>query len=237
VALDIPPSGNICGVHYGAWFCERKQVDVQSPPSDVCEQDGYRVFQNLDWKEGSARWASVAPDGAAVAYDARPGGSFRIYFRSILNNQQFRFELIGEQGDWSPNGQQLVYRSGRDNKQGLWISNRNDTGHTLITNNGTDAFPAWSSDGRTIAFSRDSGGGNVDIYTMNVDGSNIQRLTNSPGHDTLPTFTPSGDIIFRSDRNGSWGIWKMNINGDGQQEIIPKAGVGPDWAYSKMDVR
>ncbi len=237
VAVDLPPAGNICSTHYGPWLCERKQIDVQSPPSDVCEENGFKVFQNLDWKEGTARWASVAPDGAAVAYDARPGGEYRIYFRSILNNAQFRFELLGEQGDWSPDGQRLVYRSGRDNQQGLWISNRDDTGHLLITNEGSDAFPAWSPDGRQITFSRDSGGGNIDIYLMNTDGSNIRRLTDAPGHDILPVYTPGGEIIFRSDRSGSWGIWKMSGSGGGQVEIIPNAGVGPDWAKSKMDVR
>lgn len=237
VAVDLPsPPGDICGVHSGPWFCERKRIDVQSPPSDVCEQNGIRVFQNLDWKEGSARWASVAPDGQAVAYDARPGGDYRIYFRSILDTQQFRFELIGEQGYWSPDGQRLVYRSGRDNKTGLWISNRDDTGHTQITNDGSDSFPAWSPDGRTIAFSRNVGW-NVDIYIVNVDGSNLRRLTDAPGHDILPTYTPGGEIIFRSDRSGVWGIWKMSGNGANQREIIPNAGVGPDWAYSRMDVK
>jgi hypothetical protein len=237
VALDIPPgSGDICQIHYGQWFCERKQVDVNSPPSDVCEYEGVHVFQNLDWKEGTARWASVAPDGSAVAYDAQPGGGYRIYFRGIFNLAQYRFEIIGEQAEWSPDSQKLVYRSGRNNQQGIWISNRDDTGHTAITNNGTDSFPAWSPDGRTIAFSREASGGNSEIYTMNVDGSNLQQLTNSPGHDILPTFTPTGGIIFRSDRKGSWGIWKMNGDGSGQTEIIANAGVGPDWAMSKMDV-
>ncbi len=238
VALDIPPGeGDICTVHYGPWLCERKSVDVNSPPSDVCEEGGLKVFQNLDWKEGSARWANVAGDGSSVAYDARPGGGYRIYFRSILNNAQYHFEIIGEQADWSPDSQRLVYRSGRDNVQGLWISNRDDTGHVNITVNGTDAFPAWSPNGRLIAFVRDSGGGNQDIYTMNADGNNIQRLTDAPGHDILPVFTPSGDIIFRSDRTGSWGIWKMSGSGGGQREIIAKAAVGPDWTMSRMDVR
>jgi Tol biopolymer transport system component len=194
------------------------------------------LFQGLDWKYGSARWANVSPNGQMVAFDARPGSDYRIYFLGTADNQQFRFEILGEQADWSPDSEKIVYRSGRDGKTGIWISNRDDSGHTLITNGGSDSFPAWSPDGRKIAFSRDEGG-NVDIYTMNVDGSNIQRLTEAPGPDSLPVFTPSGDIIFRSARTGSWGIWKMSSSGANQQEIIPNAGVGPDWSYSRMDVR
>jgi Tol biopolymer transport system component len=238
VAIDVmSPLRDICAVQGGEWFCERKRVDLQSEPSDVCTAGGISIYQNLDWKVGSARWAAASPDGEAIAFDAKPGGDYRIYFRAMLGaSQQFRFELVGEQGAWSPDGQKMVYRSGRDNKAGLWISNRDDSGHTNITNEGSDSFPAWSPDGRTIAFSRKTYG-NIDIYTINIDGTGLTRLTEHPGHDTLPVYTPDGDLVFRSDRSGSWGIWKMSRSGGGQTEIIPNAGVGPDWAYSKMDVR
>ena len=195
------------------------------------------LFQEIDWKEGTGRWANVSPDGQMVAFDAKPGGGdYRIFFLGTQDNQQFQFQILGEQADWSPDSQKIVYRSGRDGATGLWISNRDDSGHTLITNGGSDSFPAWSPDGETIAFSRDEGG-NVDIYTVNVDGSNLQRLTEAAGPDSLPVYTPSGDIIFRSARSGSWGIWKMSGSGGNQTEIIPDAGVGPDWSFSRMGVR
>jgi Tol biopolymer transport system component len=194
------------------------------------------VSQRLDWKEGTARWANVSPNGQMVAFDARPGGNYRIYFLGTTDNQQFRYEIVGEQADWSPDSEKIVYRSGRDGRTGIWISNRDDTGHTLITEVGSDSFPAWSPDGKTIAFSREVDN-NVDIYTMNIDGSNIKRLTDAPGPDTLPVYTPGGDIIFRSARSGAWGIWKMSRSGGNQTEIIADAGVGNDWAFSRMDVQ
>ncbi|MCB9079519.1 MAG: PD40 domain-containing protein [Anaerolineaceae bacterium] len=193
------------------------------------------IFQNLEWKQGTARWANVSPDGSMIAYDAAPGGDYRIYFLGTETNQQFRYELIGEQGDWSPDSQRVVYRSGRNGQTGLWISNRDDSGHILLTNHGTDAFPAWSPDGQTIAFSREDSG-NVDIYTINIDGSNLQRLTNTPSHDTLPAFTANGDIIFRTARTGHWAVWRMAPDGSNPTEIIADACVGHDWAYSRMDV-
>lgn len=206
-------------------------VDVSPLPDSI---EHTQLFQALDWKQGTARWANVSPDGDMVAYDAKPGGNYRIYFLGTADNQQFNFEIIGEQADWSPDSQKLVYRSGRDGQTGIWISNRDDSGHTLITN-GNDSFPTWSLDGKTIAFAREADG-DVNIYTANIDGTNIQQITDTPGPDTLPVYTPGGQIIFRSARSGSWGIWKMNGDGSNQQEIIPNAGVGPDWAYSKMSV-
>ncbi len=199
--------------------------------------DQITLFQGLDWKQGTARTTNVSPNGQMVAFDARPGGGdYRIFFLGTEDNQQFRFEILGEQADWSPDSEKIVYRSGRGGSTGLWISNRDDSGHTLITTGGSDSFPAWSPDGQKIVFSRDEGG-DVDLYLINPDGSGLQRLTDAPGPDTLPVYTPSGDIVFRSARSGRWGIWKMSGAGDNQTEIIADANVGPDWTFSRMDVR
>jgi TolB protein len=207
-------------------------VKVANFPSDITQ-----VEMGQFHKEGSARWAAWAPSGDMIAYDAAPGGpDRRVYFLGTADNRQFNIEIPGEQGDWAPDSNQVVYRSGRDGKQGIWISNRDDSGARNITNDGSDSFPAWSDDGRKIAFHRDSGG-NVDIYVMNVDGSNVQRLTDAPGPDTLPTWTPDGQIVFRSARGGSWNIWIMNASGGGQKQIIAGADPGPDWAFGRMDVR
>jgi TolB protein len=170
-----------------------------------------------------------------IAYDGDRGGGRRVYFLGTDANQQFRYEIIGEQADWSPDNQKIVYRSGRNNQVGLWISNRTDSGHFRLTSGGTDSFPAWSPDGQTVAFSRDAGG-NVDIYTVKIDGTELKRLTETPGQDTLPLYLPNGDLVFRSARNGRWGIWKMKGDGSNQVEIIPNAPVGPEWSFSRMDV-
>jgi Tol biopolymer transport system component len=187
-------------------------------------------------RDGTARWSAWAPSGEMVAFDAARGGpDRRIYFLGTDDNQQFNIEIPGEQAAWSPDSNQVVYRSGRDGKQGIWISNRDDSGAHNITNEGGDSFPSWSPDGRTIAFHRDLGG-DVDIYVMNTDGSNIRRLTDAPGPDTLPAWTPDGRIVFRSARAGGWGIYIMNADGSGQKQIIANADPGPDWTFGRMDV-
>jgi TolB protein len=187
-------------------------------------------------RDGTARWSAWAPSGEMVAFDAARGGpDRRIYFLGTDDNQQYNIEIPGEQAAWSPDSNQVVYRSGRDGKQGIWISNRDDSGARNITNEGGDSFPSWSPDGRTIAFHRDLGG-DADIYVMNTDGSGIRRLTDAPGPDTLPTWTPDGRIVFRSARTGSWGIYIMNADGGGQKQIIANTDPGPDWTFGRMDV-
>ena len=95
------------------------------------------AFQDGSWKEGTGRVAALSPNGGMLAYDAIHGGSGRrIYFLGTAANQQYRIEIPGEQPEWSPDSAQVVYRSGRDNKQGIWISGRDDSGAHNITNDG-----------------------------------------------------------------------------------------------------
>jgi Tol biopolymer transport system component len=206
-------------------------VNVANFSNDISQVDiGQKV------REGSARWTAWAPNGTMIAFDATRGSpDRRIYFLGTADNQQYNIEIPGEQADWSPDSNQIVYRSGRDGKQGIWISNRDDSGAHNITNEGNDAFPDWSPDGQKIAFQRETAG-NVDIYLMNADGSDVQRLTDAPGADTLPAWTPDGRIVFRSVRDGSWNIYIMNGDGSDQRLIITNADPVPDWSFGRMDV-
>ncbi|RMG90163.1 MAG: hypothetical protein D6706_20095, partial [Chloroflexi bacterium] len=91
VSIDLTyPVQDICQVQSDVWTCERKEIDVGRGPSDVCTANNVSVYQNLDWKVGSARWTRVAPDNDSVVYDAKPGGGYRIYFRAVdPTSQQF----------------------------------------------------------------------------------------------------------------------------------------------------
>ena len=74
---------------------------------------------------------------------------------------------------------------------------------------GTNYIPVFSPDGTRIAFmsGRD---GNPEIYVMNVDGSNLRRLTNHPAGDGTPTWSPNSEqIAFVSDRTGTPQIYLM----------------------------
>ncbi|MFL5434279.1 MAG: TolB family protein, partial [Myxococcales bacterium] len=65
-----------------------------------------------------------------------------------------------------------------------------------------DQFPSVSPDGRKIAFMSDRDG-DIEIYVMNLDGSNPTRLTRSPGRDAHPEWSPDGrKIYFQSPRDG-----------------------------------
>jgi Tol biopolymer transport system component/LysM repeat protein len=202
-------------------------------PADLSQVQLFQVV-----RQGTARAAAWSPDGQVIAWDARASGDYRIYFSAqpgTPEEHQATIEIPGEQPDWSPDGRQVVYRSGRNNQQGIWISNRDDSAAHYISLDGSDAFPRWAPNGQLIAFTREVAG-NVDVYTMRPDGSYVRRLTSAPGPNTLPAWTPDGRIIFRSARSGSWSINIMNADGSGQVPVIANADPGPDWTFGRMDV-
>jgi TolB protein len=80
------------------------------------------------------------------------------------------------------------------------------------TQTGVAAF-ALQTDNRLIAFTS-AKDGNLDIYTMRADGSDLTNLTNNPAQDVNPHWSPDGKhIAFESDRDGFMQIYFMNAYG------------------------
>jgi Tol biopolymer transport system component len=70
------------------------------------------------------------------------------------------------------------------------------------------------SNGR-LAFAVDRG--NVDIYTVMPDGSDVQRLTVGASFDACPSWSPDGKTIaYCSDASGAFEIWTMRADGTGK---------------------
>ena len=86
----------------------------------------------------------------------------------------------------------------------------------LTNNSAMDDRPAWSPDGRRIAFSSNRDG-KKEIYVMDVDGSNVKRITNNLADDVNPSWSPDGSrIVFDSERDGNREIYVMDADGGNQ---------------------
>ena len=100
---------------------------------------------------------------------------------------------------------------------------------------GLQTDPAFSPDGRFLAYSSDRGG-NFDIYVQQLAGGDPVRVTKSPAEDTQPSWSPDGTTLaFRSERDGG-GIYLVPALG-GPERRIASAGVHPSWSVDGSEVR
>ena len=132
---------------------------------------------------------------------------------------------------WSPDGRRIAFarkpdwcrrtRHGCYSAQSdIYVMNADGSGARTLTHNALqNAEPAWSPDGRKIAF-RSTRNGNRDIYVMNADGSGKRNLTRNAAWDSRPSWSPDGrKIAFVSNRDGRLEAHVMNADGSGQRSL------------------
>jgi len=101
---------------------------------------------------------------------------------------------------WSPDGSKIAFISTvLDFSVGaeLWLMDADGSNQHLVYGNPGFAgafYPTFSPDGSKIAFSNDVDGDD-EIYVINVDGTNLQQLTNNTASDFGPDWSPDGSRI------------------------------------------
>lgn len=162
-------------------------------------------------------------DDKFFVFHSRQGGEIPAIYRTFgTEHDVLRRESIPIQGEMpalSPDNR-LVYRGCFGNNCGLISINLDGSFPQQLTTFADDTAPSISPDGQTIAFmsKRD---GNWEIYTVDIDGQNLQRLTNDPGNDGLPTWSPDGkSLAFVTNRDGEWAIWSMQLNGQQERQLF-----------------
>lgn len=74
--------------------------------------------------------------------------------------------------------------------------------------------------------------GNADIYTMNLSGGEVRRLTTEASYEASPSWSPDGNrIAFVSDRGGRSSLYVMELDGSGVRMVADSAfTIGTDWS-------
>lgn len=85
--------------------------------------------------------------------------------------------------------------------------------------------PRFRPDGRSIAASRLSTEGALDLVVMDADGANPRSLTSDRARDAEPAWTPDGrHIVFRSDRDGVSNLYAVSVEDGGMVRLTNVVG-------------
>ena len=186
---------------------------------------------------------SWSPDGKRIAFVSDRDGHLNIRGRS--NYEIYVMDADGgsqqnltndpnndSSPSWSPDGKHIVFSSDRDNDRDhnieIYMMDADGGNQQRLTNNLTeDQYPSWSPDGKRIAFSarreghvENNFGITYEIYVMDADGGNEQRLTENRNNDWHPVWSPDGrHIVFYSDRDGNFEIYVMDDDGGNPKNL------------------
>ena len=186
--------------------------------------------------------------------------AFEIYVMEVDGNNQRRLTNnpnLDISPSWSPDGKRIAFMSDRDGhvdilggllNYEIYVMDADGGNQQNITNDpNSDSSPSWSPDGERIVFASDRDGNrdgnreNYEIYVMDADGNNQQRLTENDFYDTHPSWSPDGErIAFISRRDGhfigdfglSSEIYVMDADGKNTRRLTNnrKSDFSPSWS-------
>lgn len=194
-----------------------------SSPSDESASAFGNFFDVESWSLNGTLLVCGYPDIAEM----RTSGAFK----AVATDD------ISYDGQFSPDGSLIVFaRTGPD---GTEIATMNVDGSNirfLTSLHGGAEKPAWSPDGRRIAFSKltpDTVIAGVRrsaqaVYVMNADGSGLMQLSPASVYDSSPTWSPDGKqlaIMRSTDEGVNFDIYIMNADGSGAHAITSDGGL------------
>jgi len=181
-----------------------------------------------------------SPDGKKIIFRSQLNGGNDIFSINIDGSELNNLTRTSEESDypnWADNGRKIVYQSTRDGNPEIYIMNSDGSNKINLTNNeAPDRTPSLSHDMKTIVFVsyRDNDYG--DLYTIDIDGSTLKKISKNDqftGLDAIPwslAISPDKKKIILGmvgvrggdSRNTHWGIHSIDSGGNNFKRLADK---------------
>ena len=219
-----------------------RSYDDQQADLYIMNIDGSNL-ERLTYTPSLEFKCSWSPDGRRIVYDSYNIDDGLIVMnddgdRKLLLHSN-RSSLASVYAEWSPLGNKITFVKLNPNDWGnmdIFVIDVDGGNVTQLTDtdNGTEWVPTWSPDGAKIVYDFTPEGREGDIYVMDADGTDSERLTTDPANDTGPVWSPDGaQIVFVSTRDGDADIYIMDADGSNLQQLTFNRGandVDPAWS-------
>lgn len=176
-----------------------------------------------------------SPDARSIAFTSYRNGYpdlFRAFpFEQRPEQQLAAFPGINSSPAWNPDGRSVALTLSRDGNPEIYLLTVATGALRRLTHHpGIDTEPTWSPTGRQLAFVSDRGG-SAAVYVADAEGINVRRLTHG-GFHTQPRWSPRGDTIVYTARQGSHDLWLVDADGSNARRLTsgPGDNQGATWA-------
>ena len=163
-----------------------------------------------------------------------PGGEIRRVSPLRVGGEPALFEFA----HIHPDGQSVIYCGGGVWPPRIWITDlRSGRSRPISPPNLAAFYPAWSGDGKRIAFSvwkvdqpghhpwkkvwESNPPGPSHIYVMDADGTGLRQVTEGDGVvDFRPCFSPDSSSVLFVSRRPQQGIWEVSLEVDAEPTLV-----------------
>jgi TolB protein len=142
----------------------------------------------------------ISPDNSRIAFASlgREGWSIRMYSLELGRLVSFPAGTVGganQSPAWSSDGARIAFSSSRSGDPEIWIADATGGGpHKVTSFRGPDVAPTWNPRSNAQLAWVSGRTGLPQIYTMNQDGSSVERLTDG-GYAISPSWAPNGQFL------------------------------------------
>ena len=204
-------------------------------------------FEELKWLQPGLSWS---PDSKKIVIAAKAGKGDVLHIIDVKTrkSQKIEMEMDGVfSAAWSPKGNEIAFVGHVGSSSDIYIYDVNKRTTRKITDDiFTDSYPSWNPLGTQIVFVSDRGEhvngefngkmvdhnySQTDIYTVNVNTMQIERITATDHNESHPIWANTKNSLFyTADYNGVWNLFIHPLqdefdpeSGESQEKIEPYA--------------
>jgi TolB protein len=249
---SVSPDGKSIAYEVASSADAMPHVEVMALADVATGRSGRTLYNSKDTMGLEPTWM---PDGTGLIFVSKTKNSGKALVQTF-GKSPAETNFVAEAGDpyliaeWpamSPDGQTMAmslvnvvrfesgWRTTRQFDHALGVSDLLGTGVTVL---GAGSAPAFSPDGKRIAFSRTTEDGHAHLFVANADGTDSQQITSGSADDVEPSWSPDGArIAFCSaheegDRYVQANLFALRDDGSGMVQLTEgdRLASRPSWS-------